>query len=670
MPRRPGGIRRRARRLRGAGARAMRSLPGRQPRSGGHRRDRHHGLLRQRGRGGRAGPASTSQRSRSSSSPAWSPPTDAGDRPLPRQPARPGLGVRAVQLAGRRVHERMEPRVGAIGHSHVALCFFTATGTEAATARPAPGGTERDISDGRVAAQSRRRGPAARRRPPGGLAPARHRKPGPPRGGVWSIRSTRRPGRSRRPGCRPSWPSGSTRPVSGRATAATGAGARGARRGLRRRRGGRADPGAASRVELQHQLDRLGAAMRRTAASSGCRQADVASRTSFSRPSTPFPRTWTRGRADALQRSFDHLFELRATRECEDADQTETETTPTETETVPTETETTPTETTPTDAPRPPPPTTVADRRPQPPPDHARATAPAAAAPGAPGGRRMTVPGRGGRPLPHRAPARRGRHVHRLPGHRHRARAAVAVKLLAEHLADDEAFVARFRREALAAARLQHPNVVQVFDSGAGPREPAALHRHGVRGRARRAPTCCASTRSWTWTRPWRSCATPATGSTTRTAPGVVHRDVKPGNLLIAEEMHTTKIADFGIAKAAELTRITQVGSVLGTAAYLSPEQAHGEEAGPGVGHLLARGVRLPVPHRAAAARVHVAHRAGAQAAAGPGHADHRAAAGGAARAGRGRAAVPRARGRGRATPRRSSSRRRSRRGCAASPPR
>ena len=62
---------------------------------------------------------------------------------------------------------------------------------------------------------------------------------------------------------------------------------------------------------------------------------------------------------------------------------------------------------------------------------------------------------------------------------------------------------------------------------------------------------------------------------------GVVHRDVKPGNLLLAEETGTTKLADFGIAKAAEQTRITQVGSVLGTAAYLSPEQARGEEAGP-----------------------------------------------------------------------------------------
>ena len=98
---------------------------------------------------------------------------------------------------------------------------------------------------------------------------------------------------------------------------------------------------------------------------------------------------------------------------------------------------------------------------------------------------------------------------------------------------------------------------------------------------------------------------------------GVVHRDVKPGNLLIAEETGTTKLADFGIAKAAEQTRITQVGSVLGTAAYLSPEQARGEEAGPAVGHLLARRLRLPVPRRPAAARVRLAHRAGAEAAAG-----------------------------------------------------
>ena len=61
---------------------------------------------------------------------------------------------------------------------------------------------------------------------------------------------------------------------------------------------------------------------------------------------------------------------------------------------------------------------------------------------------------------------------------------------------------------------------------------------------------------------------------------GVVHRDVKPGNLLVSDN-EVVKLADFGIARAADQSSITQVGSVLGTAAYLSPEQARGDEAGP-----------------------------------------------------------------------------------------
>jgi serine/threonine protein kinase len=156
----------------------------------------------------------------------------------------------------------------------------------------------------------------------------------------------------------------------------------------------------------------------------------------------------------------------------------------------------------------------------------------------------------------------------------------VAVKLLAEHLAEDEAFVARFRREALSAARLQHPNIVQVFDSGQDPDSG----RHYIVMEYVDGPSCADLLREH------KVLGVDETVHIVRDAchgldyahrAGVVHRDVKPGNLLIAQEMNITKLADFGIAKAAEQTRITQVGAVLGTAAYLSPEQAHGEESGP-----------------------------------------------------------------------------------------
>src|SRR6478752_8956011 len=159
----------------------------------------------------------------------------------------------------------------------------------------------------------------------------------------------------------------------------------------------------------------------------------------------------------------------------------------------------------------------------------------------------------------------------------------VAVKILAEHLSDDERFVARFRREALAVAKLIHPNIVQVYDTGVdegrhyivmeyvegrsgaqilqrqGPVEPEIAAEIGI-----------------------QSCA----GLDYAHRRGIIHRDVKPGNLMIVGgpvgggDM-TVKLTDFGIARAAEQTRITQVGSVVGTAAYLAPEQARGDEATP-----------------------------------------------------------------------------------------
>src|SRR3954471_21908198 len=156
----------------------------------------------------------------------------------------------------------------------------------------------------------------------------------------------------------------------------------------------------------------------------------------------------------------------------------------------------------------------------------------------------------------------------------------VAVKLLAEHLADDEVFVMRFRHEALAAARLQHPNIVQVFDSG----KDESSHRHYIVMEYVDGPSCSDLLREHGQLGiedTVRIVVEACHGLDYAHRAGVVHRDVKPGNLLISNETGAVKLADFGIAKAAEQTRVTQVGSVLGTAAYLSPEQAQGKEAGP-----------------------------------------------------------------------------------------
>jgi serine/threonine protein kinase len=160
----------------------------------------------------------------------------------------------------------------------------------------------------------------------------------------------------------------------------------------------------------------------------------------------------------------------------------------------------------------------------------------------------------------------------------------VAVKILAEHLSDDERFVARFRREALAVARLIHPNIVQVYDSGvddgrhyivmeyvAGRSGAQLLQRHGPVDAETAAEIGI------------QACA----GLDYAHRRGIIHRDVKPGNLMITggpvgSGDTVVKLTDFGIARAIEQTRITQVGSVVGTAAYLSPEQVRGDEATPG----------------------------------------------------------------------------------------
>ncbi len=155
----------------------------------------------------------------------------------------------------------------------------------------------------------------------------------------------------------------------------------------------------------------------------------------------------------------------------------------------------------------------------------------------------------------------------------------VAIKLLAEHLADDPTFVSRFRREALAAARLVHPNIVQVFDFGFD----SGHHQHFIVMEHVSGESCAELLRDrghLTVDQAINVVTQACRGLDYAHRNGVVHRDVKPGNLLVSDA-DVVKLADFGIARAADQSSITQVGSVLGTAAYLSPEQARGDEAGP-----------------------------------------------------------------------------------------
>lgn len=155
----------------------------------------------------------------------------------------------------------------------------------------------------------------------------------------------------------------------------------------------------------------------------------------------------------------------------------------------------------------------------------------------------------------------------------------VAVKLLAEHLAEDPTFVSRFQREAQAAARLIHPNVVQIFDSG----QDEGSGQYFIVMEYIEGKSCAEILRDDGWVEVPEAVSIieqACEGLYYAHRHGVVHRDVKPGNLLRSREGEV-KLADFGIAKATEQSSITQVGSVLGTAAYLAPEQARGEEAGP-----------------------------------------------------------------------------------------
>lgn len=154
----------------------------------------------------------------------------------------------------------------------------------------------------------------------------------------------------------------------------------------------------------------------------------------------------------------------------------------------------------------------------------------------------------------------------------------VAVKILHDHLASDENFAERFRREARSAARLSHANIVTVYDTGEEATVPYIVMEL-VDGRSLHDRIRAQGPLSVADTLGIASAVLAALAHAHER--GLVHRDMKPANVLITPRGEI-KVADFGIAKWAEDSGgLTSTGSLIGTAAYLSPEQAQGSAATP-----------------------------------------------------------------------------------------
>src|SRR5215210_7721712 len=147
----------------------------------------------------------------------------------------------------------------------------------------------------------------------------------------------------------------------------------------------------------------------------------------------------------------------------------------------------------------------------------------------------------------------------------------VAIKILSERYANDESFNERFRREAKSAASLSHPNIVSIYDRGEADGIPY-IAMEVIEGRSlkelilTRGPLPLATAIDYT------KHILGALRIAHRN--GIIHRDIKPHNILLGAE-NRAKVTDFGIARAGA-SQMTEVGSIMGTAQYLSPEQARG----------------------------------------------------------------------------------------------
>src|SRR4051794_16450330 len=188
----------------------------------------------------------------------------------------------------------------------------------------------------------------------------------------------------------------------------------------------------------------------------------------------------------------------------------------------------------------------------------------------------------------------------------------VAVKVLAEHLAQDAGARTRFQREARAAASLSsHPNVVTIYDVSehlARPFIVMELLQGGSVAEVLRSGDPVPVQSALRWLREAAEALDAAHEA------GIVHRDIKPANLLLNERQRLA-VADFGIARLAWEDQLTATGQILGTAAYIAPEQATGGAATPAsdryalavVAFELLTGTRpFQAEHFAAQARAHL----------------------------------------------------------------
>jgi serine/threonine-protein kinase len=149
----------------------------------------------------------------------------------------------------------------------------------------------------------------------------------------------------------------------------------------------------------------------------------------------------------------------------------------------------------------------------------------------------------------------------------------VAIKVLQSQFARDPSFLTRFKREAQAAASLSHPNIVGVYDTGSEDGTHFIVMEY-VEGR-----TLKDVIRAEGPLYPQRAaeiCADVCSALIAAHARGLIHRDIKPGNVMLTPE-GKVKVMDFGIARATTSETITQTAAVVGTAQYISPEQAQGQ---------------------------------------------------------------------------------------------